>query len=96
MDIDSEEKHNEGVGTSGLSVENMTNECFLQLCISHAMVFVHREMENPETCRIFVEKKGIESFMRFLTLSSIPLSSEGMSVAVHMVAVCKAFTQQHS
>ena len=87
MDIDSEKKHNEGVGTSGLSVENMTNERFLQLCISHAMVFVHRAMQNPETCRIFVEKKGIEALMRFLTLSSIPLSSEGISVAVHMVAV---------
>ena len=49
MDIDSEEKHNEGVGTSGLSVENMANERFLQLCISHAMVFVHRAMENLET-----------------------------------------------
>jgi len=92
MDTDSKEKNNEGVGTSGLSVENMTNEHFLQLCISHAMVFVHQEMENAKTCRIFVEKKGIEDLMRFLTLSSIPLSSEGMSVAVHMVVVCKAFT----
>ena len=95
MDTDSEEKHNEGFGTSGLSVENMTNEHFLQLCISHAMVFVHRSMENPKTCRIFVEKKGIEALMRFLTLLSIPLSSEGMSVVVHMVAVCKAFTPKH-
>ena len=57
MDTDSEEKHNEGVRTSVLSVENMTNECFLQLCISHDMVLVHRTMENPETCRIFVEKR---------------------------------------
>ena len=96
IDTNSEEKHNEGVGTSGLSIENMNNERFLQLCISHAMVFVHREMENPKTCRIFVEKKGIESLMRLLTLSSIPLSSEGMSVVVHMVAVCKAFMQQQS
>ena len=73
----------------------MNNERFLQLCISLAMVFVHQEMENPETCRIFVEKKGIEALMRFLTLSSIPLSLEGMYVAMHMVAVCKAFTRQH-
>ena len=91
MDTDSEEKHNEGVGTSGLYVENMTNERFLQLCIPHAMVFVHRAMRNPETCRIFVEKRDIESLMRFLALSSIPLSSEGMSVVVQMVAVCKEF-----
>ena len=96
MDIDSEEKNNEGVGTGGLSVENMTNELFLQLCISHAMVFVHRAMENPETCRLFVEKKGIEALMRFLNLSIIPLSSEEMSVAMHLVVVSKAFTQQHS
>ena len=75
MDNNSEEKHNEGVGTSGLSIENITNERFLQLCISHAMVFVHRAMENPKTCRIFVYKKGIEALMRFLTLSSISLSS---------------------
>ena len=51
------------------------------------MVFVHWEMENPETCRIFVEKKGIEALMRFLTLSSIPLSSEGIFVAVDMVSI---------
>ena len=38
MDTDFEEKHNEGVGTSGLSVENMTNERFLQLCISHTII----------------------------------------------------------
>ena len=74
MDTDSEEKHNEGVETSGLSVENMTNELFLQLCISHAMVFVYRGMENPENCGIFVEKKGIEALMRFLSLLIIPLS----------------------
>ena len=59
MDTNFEEKHNEGIGTSGLSIENMTNERFLQLCISHAMVFVHRAMENPETCRIFVEKRAL-------------------------------------
>ena len=29
MDTDSEEKHNEGVGTSGLSIENLRNERFL-------------------------------------------------------------------
>ena len=92
MDTDSEEKHIEGVGTSGLSIENMTNERFLQLCISHAMVFVHQEMENPETCRIFVEKKGIEALMSFLNISSIPLSLEGMSIVVHTVAICKEFT----
>ena len=34
--------------------------------------------------------------MRFLTLSSIPLSSEGMSIVLHMVVVSKAFMQQHS
>ena len=59
MDTNSEEKHNEGIGTSELSVENMTNEHFLQLCISHAMVFVHREMENPETCRILLRKRAL-------------------------------------
>ena len=65
MDTDSEEKHNEGVGTSGLSVENMTNECFLQLCISHAMVFVHQAMENPKTCRIFVEKRALNHLLGY-------------------------------
>ncbi|KAH9287706.1 hypothetical protein KI387_031823 [Taxus chinensis] len=96
METDSDDKHNAGVEITGAAVQNMTNERFLQLCISHAMVFVHRALENSESCRIFVEKEGVEALMRFLTLPGIPLSPDGMSVAVHMVAVSKVFTQQHS
>ena len=41
------------------------------------MPWVHQAMENIETCRMFVEKKGIESLMRLLSLPSTPLYSEG-------------------
>ncbi|GLJ53784.1 hypothetical protein SUGI_1147870 [Cryptomeria japonica] len=96
METDSEDKYNAGVAVTGTAAQNMTNERFLQLCISHAMVFVHRALETSDICRIFVEKKGIEALMSFLTLPGIPLSPDGMTVAVHMVAVSKVFTHQHS
>eukprot|EP01018_Ginkgo_biloba_P030617 Gb_17424 [translate_table: standard] len=96
METDIEYKHNGQDRATGVAVENMSYERFVQLCISHAMVFVHRVMENPDTCRLFVEKRGIEALMKFLILPSIPLSSEGMSVVVHMVSVFKTFTQHHS
>ncbi|KAI3942446.1 hypothetical protein MKW98_013098 [Papaver atlanticum] len=100
METDSEDKQNEGQGslvsTANSTSDGISVERFVQLCIFHVMVLVHRTMENSETCRLFVEKKGIDALMRLLLRPSIAQSSEGMSIALHSTVVFKGFTQHHS
>ncbi|KAK4483925.1 hypothetical protein RD792_011134 [Penstemon davidsonii] len=84
------------IGASDSSVGNISDEQCMQLCIFHVMVLVHRTLENSETCRLFVEKSGIEALLKLLLRPSITQSSEGMSIALHSTMVFKCFTQHHS
>lgn len=76
--------------------EGMTDEHFINLSVFHVMVLVHRTMENSETCRLFVEKSGIDALLKLLLRPSIAQSSEGMAIALHSTMVFKGFTQHHS
>ncbi|XP_007018281.2 PREDICTED: E3 ubiquitin-protein ligase UPL1 [Theobroma cacao] len=100
METDSEDKGNEGhcclVGAVDSVTEGISDEQFLQLCILHLMVLLHRTTENSETCRLFVEKSGIEALLKLLLRPIIVQSSEGMSIALHSTMVFKGFTQHHS
>ncbi|CAI9266412.1 unnamed protein product [Lactuca saligna] len=99
MDMDMEDKENVGpvlVAAADSVSEGVGDEQFIQLCIFHVMVLVHRTMENAETCRLFVEKEGIEALLKLLLRPSITQSSEGMSIALHSTMVFKSFTQHHS
>ncbi|XVF36563.1 hypothetical protein REPUB_Repub19eG0068300 [Reevesia pubescens] len=100
METDSEDKGNGEhcclVGAVGSVTEGISDEQFLQLCILHLMVLLHRTTENTETCRLFVEKSGIEALLKLLLRPSIVQSSEGMSIALHSTMVFKGFTQHHS
>ncbi|CDP00938.1 unnamed protein product [Coffea canephora] len=100
MEMDSEDKENMGpcslVDVTGSTSEGLSDEQFIQLSIFHVMVLVHRTMENSETCRLFVEKSGIEALLKLLLRPSVAQSSEGMSIALHSTMVFKSFTQHHS
>ncbi|EEF35034.1 E3 ubiquitin protein ligase upl2, putative [Ricinus communis] len=100
MEMDSEDKQNDGNcclgGGTEFGTEGISNEQFIQLCIFHLMVLLHRTMENSETCRLFVEKSGIEALLKLLLRPSFVQSSEGMSIALHSTMVFKGFTQHHS
>ncbi|KAK7301089.1 hypothetical protein RJT34_11949 [Clitoria ternatea] len=100
METDSEDKENEGhcciAGTSSSAVEGISDEQFIQLCVFHLMVLVHRTMENAETCRLFVEKSGIEALLKLLLRPTIAQSSDGMSIALYNTMVFKGFAQHHS
>ncbi|ONK58274.1 uncharacterized protein A4U43_C09F10490 [Asparagus officinalis] len=99
METDTEEKVSEGhdlMSAMSSNADGISNEQFVQLCIFHAMELVHRTMENSETCRLFVEKGGIDSLMKLLLRPSITQSSEGMPIALHSTVVFKGFTQHHS
>lgn len=84
------------VGAADCSVQSISDEQYMQLCIFHVIVLVHRTMENSETCRLFVEKSGIEALLKLLLRPTITQSSEGMSIALHSTMVFKCFTQHHS
>ncbi|KAH6837954.1 hypothetical protein C2S53_000423 [Perilla frutescens var. hirtella] len=103
MDMDSSEsddKENVGdcsqIGSAERAVQGISDDQCIQLCIFHVIVLVHRTMENSETCRLFVEKSGIEALLKLLLRPSITQSSEGMSIALHSTMVFKCFTQHHS
>lgn len=100
MEMDSEDKGNEGhcvlVAAVDSAAEGINDEQFIQLRIFHLMVLVHRTMENSETCRLFVEKSGIEALLKLLLRPSIAQSFDGMSIALHSTMVFKGFTQNHS
>uniref|UniRef100_A0A1D1YWP9 HECT-type E3 ubiquitin transferase n=1 Tax=Anthurium amnicola TaxID=1678845 RepID=A0A1D1YWP9_9ARAE len=99
METDGEDKVPEGhdlVSSMDLNADGIDDEQFVQMCIFHVMVLVHRVTENSETCRLFVEKKGIEALMKLLLRPNIAQSSEGMPIALHSTVVFKGFTQHHS
>ncbi|KAF5740134.1 E3 ubiquitin-protein ligase UPL1 -like protein [Tripterygium wilfordii] len=68
--------------------------CVINLSLLTTLHF--RTLENSETCRLFVEKSGIEALLKLLLRPSIVQSSEGMSIALHSTIVFKGFTQHHS
>nr|KYP72309.1 E3 ubiquitin-protein ligase UPL1 [Cajanus cajan] len=83
METDSEDKENEGncciVGTSYSDVEGISDEQFIQLCVFHLMVLVHRTMENAEACRLFVEKSGIEALLIYGGRENLSGTEESIS-----------------
>ncbi|XP_057973292.1 E3 ubiquitin-protein ligase UPL2-like [Malania oleifera] len=99
MEMDSEDVQNENncPVVSAVSVdEGISDEQFIQLCVYHVMALLYKTMENSETCRLFVEKSGIESLFKLLLRPNIAQSSEGMAIALHSTVVFKGFSQHHS
>ncbi|XP_023540404.1 E3 ubiquitin-protein ligase UPL1-like isoform X1 [Cucurbita pepo subsp. pepo] len=74
--------------------QSMTNpESFLPDYVSNAARLLETVLQNADTCRIFVEKKGIEAVLQLFTLPLMPPSvSVGQSISVAF----KNFSPQHS
>lgn len=68
-------------------------ESFLSDYVSNVARLLETILQNSDTCRIFVEKKGIEAVLQLFTLPLMPLSvSVGQSISVAF----KNFSPQHS
>ncbi|KAI6688704.1 hypothetical protein NL676_025532 [Syzygium grande] len=68
-------------------------EAFLPEFASNAARLLETVLQNAETCRLFVQKMGIEAVLRLLTLPLMPLSASlGHSLSVAF----KNFSLQHS
>ncbi|XP_062194138.1 E3 ubiquitin-protein ligase UPL1-like isoform X2 [Phragmites australis] len=103
-DVEGAKSQNEGVtsevGSSGKMVDapvdvtpSSSIESFLPECICNVARLLETVLQNTDTCRLFIEKKGIESVLQLFKLSSIPVSvsiGQGISVAF------KNFSPQHS
>ncbi|KAF8414274.1 hypothetical protein HHK36_002275 [Tetracentron sinense] len=70
-------------------------ESFLPECISNAARLLETILQNADTCRIFIEKKGIEAVLQLFTLPLMPLSLS-VSVGQSISAAFKNFSPQHS
>ncbi|KZV53708.1 hypothetical protein F511_38118 [Dorcoceras hygrometricum] len=93
--VDVRDSHKPENGSSELILDasSMREESFLPECISNASRFLETVLQNSDTCRIFVEKKGIECVLQLFTLPLIPLSASlGQSITVAF----KNFSPQHS
>ncbi|RLN00081.1 E3 ubiquitin-protein ligase UPL1-like isoform X2 [Panicum miliaceum] len=95
-DMETDVEGRDLVSAMDSSAEGMNDEQFSHLSIFHVMVLVHRTMENSETCRLFVEKGGLQALLTLLLRPSITQSSGGMPIALHSTMVFKGFTQHHS
>lgn len=68
-------------------------ELFLPDCVSNVARLLETILQNADTCRIFVEKKGIDAVLQLFTLPLMPLSA---SVGQSISAAFKNFSPQHS
>ncbi|KAL6863751.1 hypothetical protein ACP4OV_016654 [Aristida adscensionis] len=86
------------VGSSGKMVDALDTtpssiESFLPECICNVARLLETVLQNTDTCRLFIEKKGIEAVLQLFKLPSIPASvSIGQSISVAF----KNFSPQHS
>ncbi|XP_074367519.1 E3 ubiquitin-protein ligase UPL1-like isoform X2 [Apium graveolens] len=72
----------------------LTNiEWFLPEYITNATRLLETILQNSDTCRIFIEKKGTEAVLQFFRLPLMPLSA---SVGQSISAAFKNFSPQHS
>nr|XP_010929052.1 E3 ubiquitin-protein ligase UPL1 isoform X2 [Elaeis guineensis] len=72
---------------------SMTIESFLPECISNAARLLETVLQNADTCRVFIEKKGIEAVLKLFTLQFLPIS---VSVGQSISTAFKNFSPQHS
>ncbi|KAF5727902.1 E3 ubiquitin-protein ligase UPL1 isoform X1 [Tripterygium wilfordii] len=76
--------------SSGSSAVNI--ELFLPECVSNAARLLETILQNGDTCRIFVEKKGVDAVLQLMTLPLMPLSA---SVGQNISVAFKNFSAQH-
>ncbi|KAF7064261.1 hypothetical protein CFC21_070622 [Triticum aestivum] len=95
-DMETDVEGRDLVSAMDSGTDGTNDEQFSHLSIFHVMVLVHRTMENSETCRLFVEKGGLQTLLTLLLRPTITQSSGGMPIALHSTMVFKGFTQQHS
>ncbi|XP_026392926.1 E3 ubiquitin-protein ligase UPL1-like isoform X1 [Papaver somniferum] len=68
-------------------------ESILPEYISNAARLLETILQNADTCRIFIEKKGVEAVLQIFNLPLVPLF---VSIGHNVAAAFKNFSPQHS
>ncbi|OIW00674.1 hypothetical protein TanjilG_09643 [Lupinus angustifolius] len=79
------------IDPSDASVTNI--ESFLPDCANNVARLLETILQNADTCRIFVEKKGIEAVLQLFTL---PLMPPIVSLGQNIFVAFKNFSPQHN
>ncbi|XXG72650.1 hypothetical protein AAC387_Pa07g1701 [Persea americana] len=78
---------------ASVNIETVNVESFLPECISNVARLLETVLQNADTCRLFIEKGGIDSVLKLFTLQPIPLSA---SIGQSVFIAFKNFSPQHS
>jgi len=71
-------------------------EAFLSECINNTVRLLETLLQNADSSRVFIEKKGIEALLQLYTLPHLPVSFGGSSTAHNMAITFRSFSPQHS
>lgn len=83
----------EPMNESASEVTSISIESFLPECISNVSRLLENILQNADTCRLFIEKKGLEAVLKLFTHQLMPFSVPlGQSISVAF----KKFSPQHS
>ncbi|GKA11786.1 E3 ubiquitin protein ligase UPL1-like protein [Tanacetum coccineum] len=66
---------------------------FLPDCVNNAAHLLENVLQNSDTCRVFIEKKGLEAVLQLFTL---PLMPSSVSIGQSLAVAFKPFSSQHS
>ncbi|KAI3769136.1 hypothetical protein L6452_00236 [Arctium lappa] len=76
-------ENSEKLTESSADTSLLNVESFLPDCINNVARLFERILQNSDTCRVFLEKKGVEAILQLFTLPLMPSSvSVGQSIAV--------------
>jgi Domain of Unknown Function (DUF913) len=88
MDIDNPVENSDQMVDASISVE-----LFLPGCISNVVRLLEPIVQNSDTCRMFVEKKGLEKVLKLFDLECIPVS---LSIGNSISSAFKSFSPTQS
>lgn len=88
MDIDNPVENSDQMGDASITVE-----LFLPGCISNVVRLLEPIVQNSDTCRMFVEKKGLEKVLKLFDLECIPVS---LSIGNSITGAFKNFSPTQS
>lgn len=79
--------------TESLATTSVSAESFLPECVSNVARLLETVLQNADTCRLFIEKKGLEAALKLFTLELMPIY---VPIGQNLSVAFKSFSPQHS
>ncbi|MCO5577516.1 hypothetical protein L7F22_031347 [Adiantum nelumboides] len=82
--------------SEGATAENSNADSYVLEYIQNAARLLEPLLQNGDTSRVFVDKGGVEAFLRLYSLPNLPVSFGGSTVAHSMSSAFRAFSPTHA